>query len=390
MIRIDRLHVENFKSIKSLDLELGPLNVLVGPNNAGKSNILDCFGFLGDFVRDPDQAFQARGGLRRVVRNGDSAQAIGMRFCGTWFQDRKGGKKKISEMQFEYEVKFLGHVSVSFILDREKLSLRNSGEVLLDGGATGEGSAQSQYVVIGGIHHQSRNPGQSILAGLRYPTSGAHPLLIEFAQEINNWQTYSIIPLHAREPNEARLGLLMSPHGENLAQVLHSIFSEYPEIFKQIEELVQAAFPGVTALRSPLTTSGKTLVGTTEQSHQFLSGSLSEGTLRFLGVLATVYSPESSCVICIEEPENAIHPRALQLLVDILRSRTERHQFVLTTHSPYLVDLVRPEELTVVEKTITKGTVAKRASKIRGTKEAIKSLGLGELWYSGHLGGVPQ
>ncbi len=118
------------------------------------------------------------------------------------------------------------------------------------------------------------------------------------------------------------------------------------------------------------------------------SWGMSDGTLRFLGYLVTLYSPEPPGLICFEELENYIHPRLLELMVDIIRNATERTQILLTTHSPYLVDLLTPGELYIVEKKEGR-TQVKRAADRKKIHEALQELGLGEMWYSGSLGGVP-
>jgi predicted ATPase len=123
---------------------------------------------------------------------------------------------------------------------------------------------------------------------------------------------------------------------------------------------------------------------------------MSDGTLRLLGHLATLYLPQPPPLVCFEEPENYVHPRLLELIVDLLKypptpnpSREgSETQVLVTTHSPYLIDRLEPEDLMIVEKKEGK-TEVKGVDDIKEIKEALKTLTLGEMWYSGDLGGVP-
>jgi predicted ATPase len=115
---------------------------------------------------------------------------------------------------------------------------------------------------------------------------------------------------------------------------------------------------------------------------------MSDGTLRVLGCLAALYSPASPPLICFEEPENYVHPRLLELMVNLLKGASEKTQVLINTHSPYLVDFLDPGDLFIVEK-VNGETQVKRAEDKKGIKEALKTLGLGEMWYSGGLGGIP-
>ena len=109
--------------------------------------------------------------------------------------------------------------------------------------------------------------------------------------------------------------------------------------------------------------------------------------MRLLGHLATLYLPSPPPLVCFEEPENYVHPQLLELMVELLKNAASETQVLVTTHSPYLVDLLQPEDLFIVEKQEGK-TQVKAVADRKGIKEALKALGLGELWYSGSFGGV--
>lgn len=142
-------------------------------------------------------------------------------------------------------------------------------------------------------------------------------------------------------------------------------------------------------MRSPLTEDGKTYIAIKEKEFKNLFDyhQISDGTLRFLAHLLVLLSPKSEIpsLACFEEPENFTHPRLLQLLAQVLKKAET--QVIVTTHSPYFVDFVDPEDLVIIEKAEGK-TLQKRPSK-QELEEFLKDFSLGELWYSGKLGGVP-
>jgi len=109
---------------------------------------------------------------------------------------------------------------------------------------------------------------------------------------------------------------------------------------------------------------------------------------RFCPINVSVQYSKDGYNLGFEELENYIHPRLLELMVDIIRNAAERTQILLTTHSPYLVDLLTPEELYIVEKKEGR-TQVKRAAERKKIHDALQESGLGEMWYSGSLGGVP-
>lgn len=140
-------------------------------------------------------------------------------------------------------------------------------------------------------------------------------------------------------------------------------------------------------LLTPLTAGGQTFIALREKGfvQDFNYYQLSDGTLKLLAYITAVSLPEPQ-LLCFEEPENFVHSRLLELIVEILK-KSEK-QVLLSTHSPYLVDFVQPEDVIVVEKKETETTI-RRIREPEKLREALKEIGLGELWYSGQLGGVP-
>jgi predicted ATPase len=108
-----------------------------------------------------------------------------------------------------------------------------------------------------------------------------------------------------------------------------------------------------------------------------------------LGILALLYDPEPSALTCIEEVDHGLHPQALELLVQRLRDASERTQLIIATHSPTLADRLTPEEMIICERR-SDGSSAIPAISLPQMHEIVTASGgqpLGELWFSGALGG---
>lgn len=217
-----------------------------------------------------------------------------------------------------------------------------------------------------------------------------HPTLSKFLSEISNWAFYNLVPSRMRMPLQVRKDLRLQSEGENLSSVLNSLQVEHASNFKQIQEILQTAVPELKELLTALTEQGQTYVNIEESgfSQRIPAWAMSDGTLRLLAYLAVICSPSPPPLACFEEPENYIHPHLLKLIAELLEGASKRTQILVTTHSPYLLDFFEPEDLVIVEKKEGK-TQTKRVADQAGVKEALKTLGLGELWYSRGLGGIP-
>jgi predicted ATPase len=116
---------------------------------------------------------------------------------------------------------------------------------------------------------------------------------------------------------------------------------------------------------------------------------VSYGTVRLLGLLALLYDPNPPALTCIEEIDHGLHPQALELLVERLREASERSQFIIATHSPAFADRLKPEELIICER-LPDGSSAIPAISVAEVRRIVRrseGLPLGELWFSGALGG---
>lgn len=384
---ITQITIKNYKSLEDLTLKMNPFMVFIGPNNAGKSNIFDCFWFLSDFVKrrdDSQSAVRERGGFEQIVFNGDYiGRTISLEFHGSI-------KVKEKERCYKYFIELEGDRWGTCRNKRETFSLVEDGEKVLLEFPT----EQSKGVA----YDETGKQTGDIWAGRDRPylsqfsDQDHYPILGHFWHDVQDWAFFNLLPPLMRKSLPVRKELQLQHLGENLPVVLHGLQSESPQKFKEIEDLLRTAIPELEELTTALTSHepGQTYIRIREKglTVSIPAWGMSDGTLRVLGHLATLYLPSLPPLVCFEEPENYVHPRLLELIVELLKNASHKTQVLVTTHSPYLVDLLQPEDLFIVEKQDGK-TQVKKAEDKKGIKEALKTLGLGEMWYSGSLGGVP-
>ena len=386
---LTRLLARNFKSLRSLDLSLGPLNILVGPNMGGKSNLLDALRFLNESwfpqpgTYGPVNALVRRGGIDEVLWKGgpDKLLSVGVEFTDPARPDRS----------FKYGIELVGGATGYVNIQTEQL-------VLLEG--------ERQYPLIAresegrwlvnanGQHLVSVHPERSAME-LAPPNWEGYPLK-RFAQ---NWRYYQLVPSLMKQLNPVTAGGVLEPQGQNLSAWLMWLQTRAPESFNRIAEVARDVFPDIRRLLTWPTQQGTVYLASEEQAlvRPTPLVQMSDGELAFIAFLSLVCAPDDlgGTLYLVEEPENHLHPRLLETLVALLRQVQEEvsdrnvppSQIMLTTHSPYLVNQMTLDEILWVEKKNSETTVARPSDKAHLRKLVEdKVLGLGDLMFTGALG----
>jgi predicted ATPase len=389
---LTRLILRNFKSFRDADVSLGPLNVVVGPNMGGKSNLLDAFRFLYECwfpdggTYGPLGAITRRGGIDEVLWKGRGAAArllsIGIEFADP-VQPRRG---------FQYKIELIGGPSGYVNVQTEDLILLENGEQC----PLIKRERDSRWLVnADGQLLASIEPQRSAME-FAPPNWEGSPLKW-FAQ---NWRYYNLVPSMMKQLNQVGAGGVLEPQGQNLSAWMMWLQTRAPEVFSRITEITRDTFPGVRRL----------LTWPNQQSTVYLSSEeealarpipllqMSDGELAFIAYVSLLYAPDNlgGTLILIEEPENHLHPRLLETLVSLLRQFWEEvsersvptSQIVLTSHSPFLVDQTSLDEIVWIGKRDGETFVIRPGDKtdLRKLVED-KALGLGDLMLAGALGG---
>lgn len=378
---IRRLRVENYKSLKALDLRLQPLNLLVGPNNAGKSNVIDALMLLPQWLNQGGGAIHSRGGFADIVWNGDTRRTISIEIEGALGLN----PREIAA----YQVSFAGGPQ-HFAVTGERFSMDIDGkrQSLLEFVASAQRAilfdVQGQQMGVTGGDFTSLS-----LRGVGAP--GEAPIMGQFAKRLGRWTSYRFDLEKMKRPPPAKRETALSASGDNVSSVLHTLQTEFPDRFSNVKDLLASIVPEFRDMYTPLTEQGQAMVRTREEGLEFETPlwALSDGILHALALAAALHAPDPPGLMCFDEPESLIHPRSLSVIAEAFEEASRTSQIIISTHSPYFVDCFKPKHLLVVEKSAG-ATVVKQASKRKGIKDALTALGLGELWYSGALGGVPR
>lgn len=379
---IKRLQIENYKSLKGIDLELGLRNIVVGPNMSGKSNLIDCFKFLTQVcISGVNTAFMNRGGFPEVVWKGGDNGPISFKLVIE--HDKKGDRRS-----YEYEISIIGASSGLISIEREYLVVKSGNQIssLID---LRHGRGKVTHAD-GTIAFVTEGPTRS---ALEFSVPGWDGMIVK--KYISMWCYYRLVPALMKRDSAVVMTNFLNENGDNFSSWFMTLQTTYPKEFHQIKQVARDVFPGLEEIFTPPTQIATTFV-TTQEKHlkrPITIWHMSDGEIVFLAWLSLIFAPSGAPLYCIEEMENHLHPKLLETLVEVLNQRQKElgpdaAQIIVTTHSPYLVDKVKIEDLIVIEKSdgVTKCT--RPASKTH-LKELLEreELGLGELWYSGALGG---
>ena len=326
-----RVVVRNYKSIAACDVKLQPLTFLVGPNGAGKSNFLDALRFVTDATRNSlDHALRDRGGIHEVRRrSGGHPNHFGLRME---FQLPTGAVGRYAfrigaRPRGEYEVQ-----DEECVVDEPKFPSSpsffrvRSGEVTSSARVNPPASKDRLYLVNA--------------AGL--------PEFRSVYEAFSHMGFYNLNPEVIRDLQSPDAGELLARDGHNITSVLSKLGKRAPERKERIEEYLAKVVPGVQGVNVKVVGPKETLefrqrVAGAKDPWRFLAASMSDGTLRALGVLISLFQVGNGAaptvpLVAIEEPELALHPAAAGFLLDSLRDASQTTQVLVTSHSPDLLD----------------------------------------------------
>ena len=363
--KIGSLTIKGYKSIQNLQkFKLNHLNVLIGANGAGKSNFVSYFRMLGELVEGRLQKWTAQQG------SADRIVSFGVKETG-----------KIESF-------------IEFGLNGYKFEL----EPTLDGGFT----FAKEEMFFDGLHKGSlRNLGtghKEAALKEKYRASKKESVADYCYSSIASWKVF-----HFHDTSDTagvkRLGALhdneyLRPDASNLAAFLHRLSEESPDIFLQITKTVRLAIPFfdefVLKPRKLDTEEEqiRLLWRQKDSDYSLWPSQLSDGSIRFICLVAALLQPDPPSTIIIDEPELGLHPYAITLLGALIRSASKRMQVIVSTQSVPLVNEFSIEDLIVVERELG-ASVFKRHAK-EDFKAWLEEYSLGELWEKNILGGRPR
>ncbi len=331
---ITGIRFKNFKALKDAELKLGPFNLIVGPNGSGKTSVLQAF----EILANPNQ-----------------------------FAHR--------------EFRTLGSTAKEFSIDAR---WNPSGSPEWGGFTVASGICKTNL----NVPNLSSPPAQLLSKNM--------------AECFQSVRVYALEPSKMSQPVHAQNVKELNKIGDNLAGALTHLRDQDEDAYDHLRAEFQRWLPEFDSIVFKNDQNGYRQLSLRQSATKLHvpASELSEGTLIALALLAIVYQPGAPTIIGLEEPDRALHPRLLRDVRDALYRlsfpidfglKRKPVQIIATTHSPYFLDLFKehPEQIIIAEKQKDGTATFKSLADDEQLREIIGDAPLGEVWYSGVLGGVP-
>ena len=376
--RIESLKVRNFRVLKDVKMErMTPLTVLLGPNGSGKSTLFDVFAFLSDcFENGLRHAWDRRGrGSEIKTRDSEGPVVVELKY-------RERPDMPLVAYRLEVD-----EDDGSPVVAREWLRWKR--------GSYGRPFhfLETRYGMghaIGGERPDSGDERQPI--ALKSPDLLAvnalgqfqeHPRAAALRDFVMSWHVSCLSADGARERSGAKPRERLTETGDNLANVVRYLGERHPERLGRISEALSRRVPHVEGAHTRSMPGGQLILHIKDApfNDSVLARFASDGTLKMLAYLVLLYDPDPPPFIGIEEPENFLHPRLLPELAEECCIASDRTQMFVTTHSPFFLDDLRPEEVRIMWRDETGCTRMNRAADIERVRAFVREgARLGQLW----------
>ncbi len=381
--RIEYLRVCNFRALRDIELKnLTPLTVFLGPNGSGKSTIFDTFAFLSEcFNLGLRKAWDKRGRFKELRSRGCEGAII--------FEVKYREKAKAPIITYHLEI---DEDSKGPFVAREWLQWRRNergkpfrfldftsgqGEVV-----TGEMPDKRDKRI------EERLDSREFLAVNTLGQLSKHPRVGALRRFISGWYLSYLSADNTRGVPEAGPQERLSTTGDNLPNVIQYLKEQHDGRLTEILSKLTQRVPRLEKVSADVMPDGRLLLQVKDAPFDkpVMAKFASDGTLKMLAYLTLLYDPEPPQLIGIEEPENQLHPRLLPELAEECRTASAQSQLMVTTHSPFFVNALKPEETWVVYRSDDGFTQARRASDMLGISEFMaQGALLGQLWMEGYF-----
>jgi len=428
MARIEGIRIKNYRALRDVTLgklwntqratALTAMTAVIGKNGAGKTTLFDAFGFLADCLRfGVEKACDERGraGFERLRSQGSRGPIE----FELYYREAPRARPITYELAIDLDSEGRPYV------ERERLRQRRKGQkhgrpfsfLLLKSGKGVVWTGEARGIQF----EESTEPGDLQLwlkqffeqsstdeeAAEREPielvnprilgiaTLGAmkqNPRIASFVRFIQGWYLSYFAPDAARSLPMAGPQPHLNTRGDNLGNVVQFMLRDHPARFRQVLTRIASKIPGIEHIDTKQTEDGRLLLRFNDRgfSDPFYASQMSDGTLKVFAYLVLLEDESPPPFICVEEPENGLYHRLLETLAHEFRTHASSarggSQVFVTTHQPYFVDAMRPDEVWVLERGRDGFSTVRRASDDPIVRAMVEEgLPLGALWYSEYL-----
>jgi predicted ATPase len=387
--RIEYLRVKNFRVLKDLELkDIKPFTVLLGQNGSGKSTVFDVFAFLAEcFSIGLKKAVDKRGRFRELRTRG-SNEPISIEI--------KYRENKDSSL-ITYRLVINENLTGAFV-EEESLAWRRGKQVgqpfkflnfKLGKGQVISGDEPDELA--------ERMPetlsSSDILAVSTLGQFASHPRVSALRQFIIGWYLSYLTADNSRRQPEAGPQERLSETGDNLANVIQYLKETHSDILDKILSTLSHRIPHLEKVTAEMMPDGRLLLQIKDAPFEtpIQAKYASDGTLKMLAYLTVLYDPNPPQLVGIEEPENHLYPKLLPELAEECRTASVNTQLLVSTHSPFFISELKPEEVFMLYRDAKGFTKAKKTSDIKGIKEMLEAgAKLGDLWIEDYFSEVSK
>ncbi|MFQ3597181.1 MAG: AAA family ATPase [Chloroherpetonaceae bacterium] len=397
---LTKIQIKGYKSLRDARVNLNSLTVFLGKNNVGKSNLFDALRLVSNLAKmpviaafapmnhrgDPNESFFKSGATDTL------SFVLDLNLSAAPHPYKKG--ERLTHVFFQYEV----HIRYS----SESGSLTVISETL--SGRTKDGKKSKSFIEQqGGKTIVNRDIGSGNNRKFDSPANRSVLLMIDDAElypsvcavreELASWKFFHFEPQALREPSQKINIAELETDGRGLSGFYDTLSRTDAARFEAAKAGLRRAIPEAKELDTVETGDNRKLLRLIRQDGEaFTARVMSDGTLRFLALLALAHAPSPPRLVCFEEPENGVHPSRLKFTVDALRAiaaETEHGaacQVLVNSHSPYLVDQLNPDEVVLVVNEKGETRFQNVSQELFADKPFIKTMlesgeqTLGEVW----------
>ncbi len=380
---IEYLKVTNFRALRNVEFKgLTPLTVLLGPNGSGKSTVFDVFAFLSEcFESGLRRTWDKRGRAKELkTRGAEGPVSIEIKYKEPGYPlityhlavDERAGAPVVVEEWLQWRRRSQGK-PFRFLDYREGKGRAVSGD---------RPDEQDKRLEI-------PLKAADLLAVNALGQFAEHPRVAALRDFITGWYVSYLSADSARGQPEAGPQERLTKTGDNVANVIQYLAEQHPDRLEQIFVKLRQRVPHIQQVLTDTMPDGRLLLQIKDApfNNPVLARFASDGTLKMLAYLVLLFDPTPPAFIGIEEPENFLHPRLLPELAEECRSATEHTQILATTHSPFFVNALRPDEVRVLWRNEKGYTETMCTADITGVRDFVDNGALlGQLWMEGQLG----